>query len=464
MLFISLKKPEKPIDEADGYELRLDSFPSLEKNALQAFCQTLSKPIIFTLRKQNFQGSEEERLSLFEGLLSLGPDYADIEFDTDPAFIKKVATQFPNIKIILSYHNFVETPKDLLEILNSMRSPHAYAYKLATLANSVTDSLYMLHFVKTQKDTKLSGICMGVDGEITRILGPVFGNFIDYAPVSELLKTASGQLPVSELYSTYHYKKLNQNTAIYGLIGDPVDKSVGHLVHNGVFVEKGFNAVYVRMKVKREELSYFFNLAKVSGIKGLSVTMPLKELLFDYLDHNHTQEINAVNTLVFKDHQISGYDTDGIGALDALEYKTSVKGKKIIILGAGGAARAIAYEALKRGAELLILNRTKDRAIELANDLGCQGGGLEQFTKENYDIVINATPDSHPINPEYLIPNKIVMDIVSLPKLTPFLLHAQEKNCILVFGYEMWIEQARQQLFLWFGKKVEKEALEKYLI
>lgn len=462
MLFVSLQKPQ--VVTAHGCELRLDCFPRIDKEEIRALCTI---PVIFTLRKASqggqFKGSEKERLALIEDLLTLKPDYVDLESDVDPAFIKKIAHNYPETKILLSYHNFTSTPEDLPKLLKEMQNPYVYAYKIATMANSSLDSLRMLAFVRKHASQRICGICMGEKGKLTRILGPVFGSFLGYAPPESGGETAPGQLCVSDLEKIYHYSSLNPSTALYGLIGDPVDKSIGYLTHNAVMRHYKWNAVYLSIQVKKEELPAFFKLAKTCGFSGLSVTMPHKEELFSILDRfdPEARKMGAVNTIHFSQGELIGYNTDGAGTLDAIESRAPVKGKKVVLLGAGGASRAIAYEAIKRGAKLLILNRTKERALTLAKELGCRGGGFEEI--EDYDVIINGTPDEMPIDSAHLIPHTIAMEIKTVPKMTRFLQEAQKKKCRLVYGYELFLFQALGQFRIWFNSEVDKEFLEKQI-
>jgi len=160
------------------------------------------------------------------------------------------------------------------------------------------------------------------------------------------------------------------------------------------FKKRNVNAVYVKMSVHPEELAEFISLAKLSGIKGVSVTIPLKEKILPFLDQLEisTKEIGATNTLSFKNESIHAINTDGFGTLNAIEKRMTVKGKTVVLLGAGGAARSIAFEAKSRGAKLFILNRTLDRARQLAEELKCQAGTLDEIPT-SYDILINCSPE-----------------------------------------------------------------------
>ena len=263
-----------------------------------------------------------------------------------------------------------------------------------------------------------------------------------YAPLSKEEVNVPGQLLAGELKGVYHFDQLNAQTKIFGLIGDPIAQSPGHLFHNEAFHSKGINAVYIKMPLQAVELERFFALAKKLPFEGLSVTAPLKEAVLPFIDEidPEAQEIGAVNTLVFKNGKILGYNTDGAAALELLGH---VHRKTIVILGAGGAARAIALTAMKRGAEVVLVNRTASKAQALAEKLGCHWS----LTVPLYDILINATSVSMPIEEQLLIPGKTVMDIALYE--TDFIQAARQKGCQVVEGQAMYLLQAAAQQELW---------------
>lgn len=452
MLFLSLARLEAVQSRVDGIELRLDLFERVDLESIRIFLRNTPYAVLLTVRKEASGGkylkSESEREMLIERLLGLEPAFFDLEYDMNPHFLQEAIKRYPKTKFILSYHNFQETPSDLEGIYRAMRKYAAFSYKIAAMVHSTNDALKMLLFVKNRPH--LSVVCMGEKGEFARVLGPVVGSRITYASLNSKEKTAPGQLSVSELTDLYHYPSLNEKTAIYGLIGDPVEKSVGHLYHNRLFRKRGINAVYVKMGVKPEELSEFIPLATCLGVKGLSITMPLKEKILPFLDEVEPaiQQVGAVNTLLFKEGKIRGTSSDGQGALDALEKKGSVRGKKVVLLGAGGAARAIAFEAKRRGADVLILNRTLQRAKEAAADLKCQAGAIDEMPLE-YDILINCLPNLMPIELEAIKPKTVAMDITYSPKETAFLKAACLRECQIVYGEEMFVNQAAEQTAFW---------------
>lgn len=448
MLFVSISNPKLVCFKTSfGQELRLDLFPTIEFGFIETVLKEARSPILLTLRKTP-RVPESERGALLERLLALHPPFFDVEWDMDPEFLRNVMGKYPKTKFILSYHNFEKTPDDLEGLYRSMSQFPAYSYKIAAMANTTNDALKMLLLAK--KYQKVSAICMGERGEFARVLGPCVGNLVNYCCLNLENKTAPGQLSLGELMDIYHYPSLNPQTAIYGLIGDPVEKSPGHKHHNGVFRRRGINAVYVKMRVLPEELAEFIPLAKALPIKGLSVTIPLKEKILPFLDQIEpgSKPISAINTLRFEKDKIWGTNTDGFGALDAIEKKGVVRGKKVVLLGAGGAARAIAFEAKRRGAHVVILNRTLERGHALANELTCVAGGLEDVP-EDYEVMINCSPDPMPIEEKLIRKGTVAMDVVYAPRETVFLQAAMKKECQIVYGEEMYLNQAAGQTAFW---------------
>ncbi len=457
ILFLSVARPESIQiiqDKSFAMELRLDLFPSVEIESIRKILQNSVDPIMLTLRKTSqggaFQGTESEREILIERLLALQPPFFDLEYDMSSEFLQDIIKRYPKTKFLLSHHHFQETQIDWDRLYHSMQQYDVFGYKIAGIAMTTNDALKMLLFSKKYPQTSV--ICLGERGAFARVLGPVMRNLIDYACVDAQKQTGPGQLTVEELVDVYRYPSLNEETSIYGLIGDPVDKSLGHLYHNAVFRKRHLNAVYVKMIVKPEELSEFLSLAMALGMRGLSVTMPLKEKIFPFLDEMEpsVQQIGAVNTLLLKNGRIIGTNTDGLGALDAIEKRGLVHGKRIVLLGAGGAARAIAFEAKARGADVCILNRTVQRAKAWAEDMGCAAGGLDEVPS-HYDILINCSSDPMPIDPQNIRPDTLAMDIVYCPRETPFLQAAALQKCQIIYGEEMFLNQAARQTAFWMG-------------
>lgn len=341
-------------------------------------------------------------------------------------------------KLILSYHNFEKTPENLQGILQNMQCiAPAKFYKIATMARSSLDALRMLDFVR--KNPGVIGLCMGELGKPTRILAPLFGSPIMYVGS---LDSVLGQVPLDVLLEVYHVRKLHTKIPLYGLIGNPLTQSPGHLYHNMLMQGEG---VYCKIPLKNEELPSFFQYARQMPFRGLSVTIPYKEAVLPFLDEidEEAMQIGAVNTITFRGGKLIGSNTDGRAVLQLLG---DVRGKKVFVLGAGGAARAVAYTLCKAGGEVTIFNRTEERAKKLASEFGCYYGSIEAIRK-NYDILINATPSSMFPLKEGIQAGSAVIDLSLSASL--LLKEALQGRCQLVQGLEVYFAQAALQRESW---------------
>ncbi len=425
--------------EADLLELRLDYLSFIEPSAIQELLSFSHLPFIFTLRPTLegglYEGTEETRLNTIFSLANLKPAYLDLEHTTPFTFIQKINFAYPKIKIILSYHKFQNTPKDLEGLYQNLQKKPAFLYKIALWANSSIDTLQLISWAQ-KKENKVIAISMGPYGELSRILAKP----ITYASLKN--EEEFGQIDVKTLKQQYNYKNLNAETDFYGLIGDPISQSISEKTHNTFIRSRHLNAVYVKIKISKEELPFFLELCKNLPFKGFSVTMPLKETIIPYLDElsSAAAEIGAVNTIVFKEGKKIGYNTDAPGAMNALKAILPLEKKHVILLGSGGAAKAIAYEAKKENCLVTLLQRAD--LPKIAN-----------YAKIGYDILINCTPSSLPIDPACILTKALVMDITTKPKDTLFLTQAKEKGCAVLYGYKMFLEQAKLQFSLWFEKK-----------
>ncbi len=397
-------------------------------------------PVILTLRGK---WNEARRF------LASSPAYIDLMHDTPLTFVEEVGREFPRVKRIISYHNYEKTPENLSAALQQMRQLPAELYKVVCLANCSNDALRMVALSQNQPD--LLAISMGERGQITRLLARPWS----FAPLVSEEASALGQLTVEELHTIYGRDSLTETPTLYGLIGNPIAGSPSHLTHNRLMQQLGLTARYSKMVVDPQELPQFLELAKQVGWRGLSVTIPLKELVLPHLDQidEKARAIGAVNTILFREGHLIGYNTDAAAALDAIESRLAVAGRRMVILGAGGAARAIVYEAQQRGADIVVLNRTVERAKSLAAERGVAYGDLESLQQEclhGYDILVNATPDPMPISAKQILPGSLVMETKIRPQMNPFLESAAQRGCQIVCGYEMFVNQAAEQFALWF--------------
>lgn len=449
--------------DATILEFRLDLFDFSQPDQIRQLKSTTNLPVIFTVRLKShggaFNGPENDRLNLFRELLKLNPAYIDLEYDSSPELFKLINPS----QLICSTHNFQETPQDLLSLLTTLKDRPAAIYKMACMANSSLDALRMLHCVQTQSQTeqKIIGICLGEDGVPTRVLGNIFGNAFTYAAITSKHCVAPGQLDIETLKNIYHFHKHDKDTIPFGVIGNPIARSIGHLRHNESFRKIGVNAVYVKMRITEQHLEAAMELFPQLNFGGLSVTMPLKEKSMPYMSSHDpaTKSIGALNTVVIRQNTMRAYNTDGEAAFKAILDKTAVKNKRVIMLGAGGAAKAMLYYLHEAGAILTILNRTLEKTKELGERYNGEFGTLDDFPKfadQGYDILINGTSMGRddsccPVSANHLLPGKVVMEVISVPAETPFVIAAKKKQCTIVYGMDMYERQAVKQLQLWFA-------------
>ena len=222
----------------------------------------------------------------------------------------------------------------------------------------------------------------------------------------------------------------------------------------------GLNAVYLAFEVN--DLQEAISGIRELGLRGVSVTLPFKTQILPYLDNIEgvAWKIRAVNTIVNEGGRMIGHNTDWHGALEALESRVDLKGKRVILLGAGGAARAIGFGLKEKGCQVIIFNRSQNRAKVLSKELGCIYHPLSCLGEMDGDILVNATSvGMHPLDAESPIPKEIlkegmvVMDIVYRPLRTRLLREAEEQGCVTIDGLEMLAHQGAAQFEIWTGKR-----------
>jgi shikimate dehydrogenase len=255
---------------------------------------------------------------------------------------------------------------------------------------------------------------------------------------------------------------IDSSTGLYGIIGKPVRHSLSPVIHNNAFKRIGWNAVYLAFEVSnlREALAG----VRALGIRGASITLPYKTDVIPFLSEvrGAAARINAVNTIVHEEGRLIGYNTDASGAVEALEQRVDLSGKKVWLLGAGGTSRAIGYGLKQTGCDLTILNRSTEKGKGLAEELGCAFRPLSTLKEPEADVLINATSvgmfpsdGESPAPKTCLDRGMTVMDIVYWPLKTRLLREAEERGCRTIDGLEMLARQGAGQLEIWTGTKPE---------
>ncbi len=261
--------------------------------------------------------------------------------------------------------------------------------------------------------------------------------------------------------------KIDQHTSLYGVLGHPVRHSLSPAIHNVAFAAKDINAVYLAFEAMDVEGA--MRAMKVLGIKGMSVTIPHKSAVIPFLDKLDplAKKIGAVNTVVNQEGCLVGYNTDATGALKALEQKIDLTGKDCLIVGAGGAARAIGYILKEHGVKLTITNRTSLKGESLAERLGCSFVPWEKRNRIQPDILVQTTPigmtpnvEMCPLSRNAIKKDMTIMDIIYNPPRTKLLKIAQAKGCNIVSGVSMFVHQGAEQFRLWTGTEPPVRVME----
>lgn len=414
-------------------ELRLDLW---EDASFLEMLLPLSLPYILTCRRLRDGGAyrdlEESRYMVLENALHFSPNFIDLEDDILDAWIDKIRNNFPKVKIIRSFHEFILDEKRV-EKLPKLEGDF---YKLATVFTNTSDFLKR-RYKHPHIDFYMG---MGKGSEFTRVLAKTIHSKMVYAPIEKVC--IEGQVLASEYRNKYSWPHTNE-TSIYGLIGNPLDKSMGYQFHNQFFQNEKIDAVYVNFPMNKLDLGFFISyIRERSKFKGLSVTSPLKEEILNYLDEisMDAKQKGAVNTIKIENGKLYGFNTDGLGALDVI---SPIEGKRVHILGAGGTAKAIALEAQAKGAYVAIYNRNKERLRDFANQFNLAYGALKDL--RYCDIIINATSSEDPIE---VLPDANVAFDVNYGN-TSFLEKAIQKKMYTFTGKDLFIAQAKRQQLIW---------------
>lgn len=475
---------------ADIIEVRLDylrDFDFTNHDDLRLLLEEKPLPTIITCRSVAEGGAQkiedEIRLSLLAAGARQLADYCDIEAASYADAVKFS----PDLqRLILSYHNFDETPEDLSGIYERITQFPAAIHKIATRAKELTDSLSIFRLLDRARieDRKLIAIAIGEPGLMTRIIGPAWGSFLTYASVEKGRESAPGQLTCEELRNIYRVNNLSRETSITGIIGKPVAHSVSPAMHNRAFAALGLDGLYHPFEVTNitDFFSRFVNPRTREidwRLRGFSVTIPHKTSVAAHLDEldGTARMAGAANTVVIDGEKLIGYNTDIEGAMKPLDKELALEGASCGVIGAGGAARAVVCGLTSRGARVNLFARDTAKAREIVESFGVKVSAIDAVESSDVEILINATPvgmkghseETSPVPRAALKGRSIAYDLVYNPLETRFLREAREEGCRIITGIEMLVEQAALQFELWTGQKppvdlMRAAALEKLVV
>ncbi len=468
---------------ADLVELRLDYLRDVGGHTIEELLADRPCPVIVTVRAVweggRFGGSEAERLRLLIDAARAGADYIDLEYAAwrESGYSRQVVeacrrgSGLRPCRLILSKHDYKQTPDDLDAIFAELSASDADVVKVATSARHITDSFRMLEAVRRAGKPAI-GICMGAAGVMTRVLAGRVGAHLTFASLEAGAEAAPGQVPVADMLGMYRFRAIGEGTAVLGVAGCPVGHSMSPALHNAAYGRMGLDAVYLPLEVGEggESFERFLTAARQASwlnLRGLSVTIPHKLDALRLADsvESLAAKIGAANTLALQPGgAIAAYNTDYAGAIRALCEQAGLQvadlaGRRAAVLGAGGVSRALVAGLVDAGCEVTVYNRTLPKAEALAGEFGCNAAEWDARRNLRAGIVVNGTslgmwPNVHetPLPKEALAPGMIVFDTVYNPPQTRLLLHAARAGCTVVDGVAMFVHQGALQMERWFGR------------
>lgn len=462
-----IDKAEALVRDNSFLELRLDylSKPGLAFPKIKRFLETHPGTVVIaTCRRAvsggKFRGSIASQLDILGKAAGAGCQLVDVELQTalkcKAGVLQKLRTR---AGLILSFHDFRATKK-LDESLEKMLAYPADFYKVVSTATTLADNITMIKFLVREGDRhSMVGMCMGEQGIISRVLGVRAGSVFTFASAGAGQETAPGQVSAQELRNVYRIEQVDVATRVYGVVGDPIAHSLSPAIMNAAFRRENVNAVYLTLHAKT--LKDLLVCIREIPIYGISVTMPYKEAILAHLDNtdSHTTKIGACNTVVrAQDGKLYGFNTDAAGILRPLERRlNTIDGARILVLGAGGAARAAVFGLKERGAEVYIMNRSAAHGKKLAHQARARIMKRQDLKKMAFDVIINATPVGMGNSRETPLQEKeinarYVFDMVYDPAETRLLKLAKERGAQTIPGIEMFVHQAARQFEIWTGK------------
>jgi 3-dehydroquinate dehydratase / shikimate dehydrogenase len=453
-------------------ELRLDYLRSAKERAaslaklaeMRAGGGARGATLIATCRSRQgggqFRGTAAEQQDVLAAAARAGCQWCDVEIEAArnlPAAQRR--RELRPARVMISFHDFRQTPRDLGAVVRRLERAGGDAIKIATECRSIRDAVRLLRLARGRRDRVI--VPMGEMGEAARVLALREGSALAYAAAETA--TAPGQSSLEDFARlggpgrASGARWLTRRTHVYAVIGDPIEHSLSPLMQNTAFALRRQNAIYLAFRVRK--LRDFLDSVAALGISGFSVTLPHKEEMLRHLDDCDplAREIGAVNTVVVRSGgRMYGYNTDYVGVLRALERRVHLVSSRVLLLGAGGAARAAAFALTRGGAEVLIWARRAERARSLARAAGAEAIERGAIAREHFDAIVNCTPvglyprGGSPLRPAELN-CRIVMDMVYRPRETELLSAARRRGIETISGVDMFVAQGVAQWEIWTG-------------
>jgi 3-dehydroquinate dehydratase/shikimate dehydrogenase len=414
-------------------------------------------PVIFTCRAAweggHFAGSEGERLAILGEAIRLGAEYVDLEWKADRRSLPRGTPG----QIVLSHHDFTETPGDLADRVRAMLAESPDVLKISTMAKSLADTQRLRE--AGTLDVPHVAIAMGAFGTISRVCPRLFGSLWTYSGTA-----APGQTTPSDLIDGYRVGAQSATTDLFAIAGAPLGHSASPAMHNRAFAALGIDAVYVPLE--SADADEWLRAADVFGVQGASVTAPLKTEMHRRvrLDDDLARVTGSVNTLKRSNGGWVGRNFDVPGFLAPFRTRAmSLRGARAVVVGAGGSARTAVHALKAEGAHVEIAARRHDRAEALAAE---QGVGVSAWPPgPGWDLLVNTTPvgtwpaaNESPLDPAD-VRGRAVYDLVYNPSETTLLRIARDAGAATISGLEMLVGQACHQFEWWTGRQAPRDVM-----
>jgi 3-dehydroquinate dehydratase/shikimate dehydrogenase len=474
-----MRKIEAAAHENSLLELRLDYLPKpallLPKlKEFGGFHRDIT--LIATCRRAaaggKFRGSVASQFEVLEKAAAAGCQLVDIELESASSLkrsdLEKLRQQ---AGLIVSFHDYRGTKK-LEETWEAMHRLPVDYIKIVSTAKSLADNVKMMRLLEQRSDVVSTvGVCMGEQGIISRILNVRSGSAFTFASAQAGEETAPGQIAARVLRDVYRIDMVDAATKVYGVAGDPITHSLSPQMMNTAFRRENINAVYVPLQTG--DVADLLTCVREMPIQGLSITMPLKEEVLKHLDKTDSlsAKIGACNTIIrSQDGKLYGFNTDVAGVLRPLEQRLTLTGARILVIGAGGAARAAVFGLRDRNAEVWVMNRTAEKGQKLARQAHAHYVSRPQVKKLDFDVIINATPvgmnGARPQAPleESELRTRYLFEMIYNPAETKLVKMARAKGIQVIPGSEMFVQQGARQFEIWTGKPAPVEDMHRSVL